>query len=193
MMDHLTVSTCTVGLSLGVIGQFLGVLEVRARVAAMPTSQQMATPEDQADMTQVHEEPQKTRADLKAFLFVFRWILLIPLFGPVSGEYRERLTNMHRHATENNVSVGLLLLANWLAHSRCDSRGADCSATAQESSMSAYIHLGTRALHLLIYALAIRQVRVCQSLFFNLYHISLNTRACVRVCQSVRTCRGGHM
>jgi hypothetical protein len=159
-MDELTVTTCVVGASLAVVGQGLGLLEVRARVAAAPEEKQMATPEDQAAMNQSHEEPSKTPPDLRAFLFVFRWVLLVPLFSPVSGDFRERLTNMHRHATENNVSMGLLLLANWIAHFRCESRGADCSASAATAAMFAYIHLGTRVLHLVIYALAIRQVHI---------------------------------
>uniref|UniRef100_A0A0G4HU31 Uncharacterized protein n=1 Tax=Chromera velia CCMP2878 TaxID=1169474 RepID=A0A0G4HU31_9ALVE len=150
-MDDFVVAAVVVGSGLATVSQLLGVCTVRARVSAL----RLATPEDTEQIAE--RKPSSQPADLRAFLCCFRYICCITCFSPVSDSYFERLTNMHRHATENNTSLGLVLFSSWLALTRCEERGGDCDPIARFGTVVAYTHLGCRLLHLLFYAIAIRQ------------------------------------
>lgn len=150
-MESFTTAAVVVGVSLAAISQVLGILTVRARLSGL----KLSTAEDQAYIAERAERQQPL--DLRIFLFAFRHLLLIPCTPTVSHDYCERLVKMHRHATENNASAALLIFSNWIALSRCETRGQDCSSSAEFSTAAAYAYLCFRVVHLIFYSLATRQ------------------------------------
>mmetsp|Transcript_759 Transcript_759/g.2040 ORF Transcript_759/g.2040 Transcript_759/m.2040 type:complete len:172 (-) Transcript_759:286-801(-) len=140
------VAGTVVALSLAALGQFTGLMTVRARLRSL----KMASPED--DEAVRESEPPW---DLRIFLACFPRVLCICGKGGCSAEVVARWEAIHRHATENNVAFGLILFGSYLAIQDAQTRGSDVDTTATEVALYAY--LGFRLIHWLIYASAVRQ------------------------------------
>ena len=134
---------------LGFVAQAIGVATVRLRLIASIRPQ--GAPEDDI----VYDQEERPW-DLRAFLAVIRRLLCVSC-GKATEADVERMIEIHRHATENSASVALVLLGTHLAFVHCAARGRDCSADENFAEVVAYVYLGLRMAHLLIYGCKIRQ------------------------------------
>lgn len=148
-------------LSLGVLAQFTGIMTVRTRLR----SAVFATPEDTATI-----KSKVQPIDLKIFLFLLDFFCCLcsrcrrPMDVEAPAEQQDleaalvRWQSIHRHATENNVTVGMIFMALYVTQQRCLSKSASsCDPDPVVTEVFIYLYLAMRLIHFFIYLCSIRQ------------------------------------
>lgn len=147
----------------------VAVQTVRMRIAAG----RMSTPEDdflaKEKIKARDEKPRDDRpvpADAAAFVALVSALFLIP--SSASEEDVGRWRRLHSHMTENNVPFVMTLAALYLSLIKCQhslegsldwnaEAHSTCAGVASTASTAVYGYVGSRILHMLIYALSVRQ------------------------------------
>eukprot|EP00434_Breviolum_minutum_P018314 symbB.v1.2.016158.t1/scaffold1225.1/size130771/3 len=127
-----------------------------------------ATPEDTARIKSTSQP-----IDLKIFLFLLDFLCCLcsrcrtgpDEEAPPDKEHKEALEatlmrwqSIHRHATENNVTVGMVFLALYVTQGRCLSQAVQaCDPDPVVTEVFIYLYLACRLMHFFIYTFAIRQ------------------------------------